>query len=90
MAFQLVRTEKFKKQFKKFSAPERKQIANKLVLLSQNPNHPSLRTKPVQGVHKIKLYESSMNMDLRVLWFYEGSQIIILSEVGHHDIFKKF
>ena len=30
--------------------------------------------------------ESSINMDIRVLWYYEGREIIFLVDVGHYDI----
>lgn len=29
-------------------------------------------------------------MDIRVIWYYEGDEIILLLDVGHHDILNKF
>ena len=88
MVYQLTYSHNFKKHYKKFSSTEKKQIANKLELLSKNPLHPSLRTKRIKGTDK--LYECSANMDIRIIWYYEGDKMIILLDVGHHDILKQF
>lgn len=29
-------------------------------------------------------------MDIRMIWFYENDELIILLDIGHHDILKKF
>jgi len=59
-----------------------------LRFISENPMHPSLRTKRIQGMDN--LFECSVNMDIRVIWYYEDSLIIILLGVGRHDILKQF
>ena len=64
------------------TAQEQKQIAKKLKLLKKNPFHPSLRTKKVRGLDG--MFEMSVNMDIRILWRYEGTIILILIDVGHH------
>ncbi len=28
-------------------------------------------------------------MDVRIIWYYEGDQLIMLLDVGHHDILNK-
>ena len=48
----------------------------------------SLRTKKIQG--QKDLYESSINMDIRVIWYFENEELIILVDIGHHDILKKY
>jgi len=88
MAFQLTFTDRFQKNFKKLSDTEKKQLKNKLTLLTENPMHPSLRTKRIQGTSD--LFECSVNMDIRIIWYYEGDTMIILVDVGHHDILRKF
>ena len=88
MAYQLTFTDRFQKNFKTLSGNEKKQIMKKLSLLAENPMHPSLRTKRIQGT--TDLFECSVNMDIRIIWYYEGDKIIILLDVGHHDILKKF
>ena len=88
MKYEFTYSDKFKRHYKKLSATEKKQIANKLVLLSKKPSHPSLRTKRIQGTDR--LFESSVNMDVRIIWYYEGDKLIALVDVGHHDILKQF
>jgi hypothetical protein len=29
-------------------------------------------------------------MDIRIIWYHEGGKLIILINVGHHDILKQF
>jgi len=86
--FKLVPDKHFVKSYGKLPAQLRRQIDNKLIFLAKDPNHPSLRTKRIQGTER--LYESSVNMDVRLIWYYEGDNLIILLEVGHHDILGKF
>ena len=88
MAYEFVFTDKFKKHFGKLNNVEKKQLKSKLQLLAENPMHPSLRTKRIQGTKD--LFECSVNMDIRIIWFYEGSVLIILLDVGHHDILDQF
>jgi mRNA interferase RelE/StbE len=88
MAHRFTFTERFKKHYKKLNANEKTQLMNKLKLLSDNPMHPSLRTKRIQGT--TDLFECSVNMDIRIVWFYEGNVMIILVDVGHHDILNQY
>ena len=88
MPFTLTFTERFKKHYKSLQPNEQKQIIKKVELLAKNPMHPSLRTKRIQGTND--LFECSVNMSIRIIWYYEGDQIIILMDVGHHDILNQF
>ena len=88
MAYQITYTNRFQKHYKSLTVQEKNQFRNKLDLLAENPMHPSLRTKRIQGI--TDLFECSVNMDIRIIWFYEGNKMIILVDVGHHDILKQF
>ena len=88
MAYQVTYTDRFQKHFKTLTETEKKQLRNKLSLLAENPMHPSLRTKRIQGTYD--LFECSVNMDIRIIWYYEGDVMIVLVDVGHHDILKQF
>ena len=88
MAYRIIYTERFLKHFKDLTNQEKKQLKNKLNILAENPSHPSLRTKRIQGTKD--LFECSVNMDIRIIWHYEGDQLIILLDVGHHDILKQY
>ena len=65
MAYQLSLTDRFRKSYKSLSDNEKRQIINKLALLAENPLHPSLRTKRIQGT--TDLFECSVNMDIRII-----------------------
>ena len=55
---------------------------------AENPMHPSLRTKRIQGTKD--LFECSVNMDIRIIWYYEGDKLIILVDVGNHDVLDQY
>ena len=57
-------------------------------MFAANPTHPSLRVKRIQGTND--LFEFSVNMDIRVIWFYDEDTIAALIDIGHHDILKKY
>lgn len=88
MVHQFTYTNRFLKHFKKLTSQEKKQLKIKLELLAENPLHPSLRTKRIQGTEE--LFECSVYMDIRIIWYFEGGQMIVLLDVGHHDILKQF
>lgn len=58
MAYQITYTNRFQKHYKGLTAQEKKQLQNKLQLLAENPMHPSLRTKRIQGT--TDLFECSV------------------------------
>lgn len=86
--YKLQPTKNFEKTLKRLSINEQRAVAKKLTLLATSPSHPSLRTKKIQGT--IELFECSVNMDIRIIWKYDGQRIILLLETGHHDILKQF
>ncbi|WP_312652526.1 type II toxin-antitoxin system mRNA interferase toxin, RelE/StbE family [Proteiniclasticum sp.] len=87
MKFKIVLTKTFVKSLKKLTKIEQKQVASTLKLLQVNPHYPSLRTKKIKGFQD--LFECSVNMDIRILWKYEGADIIIALDIGHHSIVDK-
>lgn len=86
MKFTITFSKSFQKSYKKLTKIEQEALKNKINILSENPMHPSLRTKRVQGTKDI--FEFSINMSLRVLWKYEDGRIILLIDVGTHKIFE--
>lgn len=88
MRYQITYSDRFKKSYKKLTVREQKLVQDKIMILSENPLHPSLRVKRIKGT--ADLFECSVNMDIRVIWYYEGEEIILLLDVGHHDILNKF
>jgi len=77
-------TKEFAKNLKKLSVNEQRLTKNKLELLVQNPFHPSLRTKKVQALDGV--FECSVNMSIRILWKYKDRALILLLDIGRHDI----
>lgn len=88
MALQITFTERFEKHYKHLTATEKKQFQRKLAIFAENPMHPSLRVKRIQGTPD--LFEFSVNMDIRVIWYYEGDCLVALIDIGHHDILKGY
>lgn len=75
-------SEKFRKDYRLFSDEIKKIIRVKLKILSENPYHPSLRTKKIKG--KEDIFETSINMNIRMTWnYYKGK--IFLRTIGEHD-----
>ena len=75
-------SERFKKDYKLFSYDIKQLVNSKLKILSENPQHPSLRTKKIKG--KEDIFETSINMHIRMTWnYYEGK--ILLRTIGAHD-----
>ena len=85
---QITYTERFRKHFRKLTENEKALFKKKLCLFAENPLHPSLRTKRIQGTDD--LFEFSVNMDIRVIWYYEGESLVALIDVGHHDILQGY
>ena len=86
MPYKVTYTERFRKHLKRLNAKEIEQFKRKVRLFAENPFHPSLRTKKMQGT---EVFECSVNMDIRIIWFYESDQLIALLDIGHHDILWK-
>ena len=85
---QITYSDRFKKHYRTLNDIEKKQFRNKLKIFCENPMHPSLRVKRIQGTED--LFEFSVNMDIRVIWFYEGDTLVALVDIGHHDILKQY
>ena len=88
MTYRITYTKRFEKSLKKLTAAEKAQLKKKLEILIMDPLYPSLRTKRIQGTED--LFEFSVNMDVRVIWQYEGDTLILLLDIGHHDILNRF
>ena len=77
-------TTTLEKNLKRLMAKEQKIAAKTLMLMMENPFHPSLRTKKVKGFQD--LFECSVNMNIRILWRYDGEDIILILDIGHHSV----
>ena len=77
-----VRTEQFKHSYQKLPPLIQRQVDRKLILLSTNLRHPSLRAKKIQGLKDI--WEARITKSYRFTFQIEGD-FIILRHVGSHD-----
>jgi len=76
----------FLDHLERLTLKERRVIERKIDILINDPDHPSLRTKKLNDNN---LYESSVSMDIRVIWRLNGN-LMVFEDVGHHDILKKY
>ena len=65
MPCQFTFTKRFQKHYKALNENEKRQIKNKLELLAENPLHPSLRTKRIQGT--TDLFECSSSGTMKAI-----------------------
>jgi mRNA interferase RelE/StbE len=87
--YTVFRTKTFINEFDKLSNVDQKRVMKTLSVMGENPFYPSLRTKKMEGGSD--RYESSVNMDIRILWRFDddNSSIIVALDVGHHDVLRK-
>ena len=78
-----VYSDSFKKNASDLSSEEKGVLKEKLTLMFQNPMHPSLRTKKIQG--RKDIFESTVAMNIRLTWKYIKKDVILLRKVGPHD-----
>ena len=82
--YKLEYSKAFAKSLKNLSGKEQRAVAGKLKILVENPFHPSLRTKKVLRLKDV--FESSVNMDIKILWMHKGDRLILLTDIGRYDI----
>ncbi len=76
-------TETFLKQFYQLPKPVQKKARKSIRLLAENPKHPSLRSKSVQGAKGI--YEASLDMQYRFTYERLPGDVLRLRVIGLHD-----
>jgi len=75
-------SDSFREGVQRLSLEAKMQLKKKLELMAENPRHPSLRSKKIQGIDGI--FEASVNMDIRMTWQYTEDGIL-LRKIGEHD-----
>lgn len=74
---------RFKKAYKKLPPQLQVKVLKALALLGENPRHPSLRTKPVQGVRGV--YEARVDRSYRMTYQRMPDDVLLLRAVGKHE-----
>jgi len=86
--YTVVFADNFNKEMNKLSNTHSALLMKKLAIFRKNPFHPSFRTKKMKG--GFECYESSINMDIRIFWYFQDDKIIVLTKIGHHDVVRKY
>lgn len=76
-------TKRFKRSYKKLDPQAQKIIQKTLQQLENDFSHPSLRVKKMKGYKNV--WESSGNMDVRIIFEIEKPDKLILRNCDHHD-----
>ncbi len=79
------RTKGFDSLYKKLPSDIQKRADQKLVLMLNDPRHPSLRLHKLSGY--TNRWEISVTMGYRITFAIEG-EAYILRKIGPHDILK--
>jgi addiction module RelE/StbE family toxin len=74
---------RFLKSYARLPAAVQEKIRKQLALLAENPRHPSLQTKPIQGASGI--FEARIDRDYRLTYERESDDTLLLRVVGKHD-----
>lgn len=76
-------TRRFLKSFARLPKSIQEKIKKQIALLAENPRHPILRTKPVQGTDGI--YEAHIDRDYRMTYERQANDTLVLRVVDRHD-----
>jgi mRNA-degrading endonuclease RelE of RelBE toxin-antitoxin system len=76
-------TETFKKLYGELPGHIQKKVKKALRLLAENPRHPSLRSKPIEGAPGI--YEASVDIQYRMTYERLLGDVLRLRVVGKQD-----
>ncbi len=83
---QLLRTERFKKDFKRLPRDIQERTGKALELFVANPRHPSLHVKKMEGAPNIWELRVSDNYRMTFQFVQEG---VLLRRVGTHHILRQ-
>jgi mRNA interferase RelE/StbE len=76
-------TRRFLKSFTRLPADVQEKVKKQLALLAEDPRHPSLQTKPIQGATGI--YEARVDIDYRLTYQRDKDDTLVLRVVARHD-----
>jgi len=76
-------TRHFLKCFARLPGPVQEKIKKQIELLTENPRHPSLQSKPIRGAPGI--YETRVDIDYRITYERDEEDTLVLRVVGKYD-----
>lgn len=83
---QFLRTERFKKDFKRLPNDIQDRAGKALELFVSNPRHPSLHVKKMEGAPDIWELRVTDNYRITFQFVQEG---VLLRRVGTHDVLRQ-
>jgi mRNA-degrading endonuclease RelE of RelBE toxin-antitoxin system len=75
-------TDRFRRAYRALTVEGRRRVQNALHRLAENPRHPGLHVKKLQGAGGI--WEARASRSLRIT-FEIQDDVLILRNVGYHD-----
>jgi len=75
-------TEQFEQAYEKLTNAEKRSVRNALALLGDNPRHPGLPTRRMEG--RKNVWEARPSKRLRMTFEMAG-EVIVTRNVGEHD-----
>lgn len=76
-------TETFKRLYARLPDKIKKKALKALELLAENPRHPSLRSKPIEGARGI--YEARVDQKYRLTYERLAGDVLRIRVVGKHN-----
>lgn len=76
-------TERFEQDLLRLPPEIRKKLLKALRMLAEDPRHPSLQTKPIQGAKGI--YEARIDQSYRMTYQRLPNDVLLLRTAGKHD-----
>ena len=76
-------TRRFLRCFARLPVAIQEKVKKQVVLLAENPRHPSLQSKPIQGAPG--LHEARVDRDYRMTYERGPDDTLILRVVDRHD-----
>ncbi len=83
----LIFTNRFKKAYQRLPQTIQNKVKKALRLLLENPKHPSLHIKRIQGTDKI--FEGRIDLKYRFSFEYDNEDILLRNVDNHDECLKK-
>ena len=80
----LVYTVRFAEAAARLSKESRAKLPKALMLLAEDPRHPGLQTKKIQGLGDREIFEARLDQRIRFTFQLQGD-VLILRNIDDHD-----
>ena len=80
----LVYTERFAEAESRLSKEARAEIPKALKLLAEDPRHPGLQTKKIEGLSEHEIFEARLDQKVRFTFQLQGN-LILLRNIDDHN-----